>query len=270
MPTPNLKILLNALRLGQPQDPKAVAFVLAEAITAQDEAIEELRRKLAMMQQLTQVLEAKASRLEAELEAVRGGYPHGTFQAPPSARPHHEHAPPSHRPASQPPPVHRSAPPPPPAAALADGPSALRMPAPPEIPDAPGFEESVDDFRTQTVVVRQRDVLAARIPGAPFQITPAGAPPQPQGSIPGAPWAHNRGHHVQMPMDDYTVDAVALERSASSDDLEGETYHNQEGDSALRNLGIAGAQPSAQRPRTTPRIPDDETPDGTLPPKAKR
>ena len=266
MPTPNLKILLNALRLGQPQDPKAVAFVLAEAITAQDDAIEDLRRKLAMTQQLAQVLEAKAARLETELEALRGGYPHATFQVPPSARPaHHEHAPASPRAPSQPPPVHRSAPPP--ASGLpTDGPSALRMPAPPDLPE--DLEESVDDFRTQTVVVRQRDVLAARIPGAPFQITPAGAPPQPPASIPGAPRAQNRGHHVQMPMDDYTVDAVALERSGSSEDLEGETSHNQ--DVALRTLGIAGAQPTPHRPRTTPRIPDDETPDGTQPPKAKR
>lgn len=291
MATPNLKILVNALRLGQPQDPKAVAFVLAEAITAQDETIEELRRKLAMTQQLTQILEARANRLEAELDAMRavlGGHAHqaAAYQPPPSTR-MHDHAPashappPSHRPPSQPPPVHRSAPPPagqpgsvPPPA---DGPSALRIPvhtAVPEIhaaiPDSDSFEESVDDFKTATVVVRQRDVLAAHLPEAPFQITPAGARVQPHASIPGAPWARERGHQVPVPMDDYTVDA--FERGISSEDLEGETYHNQEGQNALRDLGIAGAHPSqssGNRPRTTPRIPDDENPRDRVPPRKR-
>ena len=68
MATPNLKILLNALRLGQPQDPKAVSFVLAEAIAAQDEIIDDLRRRLGMAIQQTQILEVKANRLEAELD----------------------------------------------------------------------------------------------------------------------------------------------------------------------------------------------------------
>lgn len=73
MPTPTFKLLLNALRLGQPQDPQASIRVLAEAMAAQDEVIEELKRKLLVVQSAAQIFETKAARLELELEAARLG-----------------------------------------------------------------------------------------------------------------------------------------------------------------------------------------------------
>lgn len=299
MATPNLKLLLNALRLGQPQDPKAVAFVLGEAIAAQDEIIEELRRKLGMMTQQAQILEVKTNRLEAEIEALRALYgmvpsthtpqPDGRGAdprlqqqyAPSSVRPPlsqpPDPGPTSHRPASQPPPpmhrsqpsIHRSQPPP-----AGAGSSGLRLGRPtdderhdPHYTSEPQYaaEESSDGgFKSETVVVRREDVLAAHLPEAPFQITPAGPRVPPNQSIPGAPWARERGPHIQVPMDDFTIDASSLPRPLDADsrpagrdfaeDLDGETY----------------ATPQKARPRTTPRIPDDESPPTAIKRDSKR
>ena len=75
MSTPTLKLLLNALRLGQPQDPQAAIFALAEHILAQDDLIEDLRKRITVVQSAAQILETKAVRLENELESfLRGGY----------------------------------------------------------------------------------------------------------------------------------------------------------------------------------------------------
>jgi hypothetical protein len=307
MATPNLKLLLNALRLGQPQDPKAVAFVLGEAVAAQDEIIEELRRKLGMMAQQAQILEVKTNRLEAELEALRAlyGMPPSTHTPqpdprgadlrgadpraqqqqqympapasvrPPSVRPQAAVEPPvSHRPASQPPasmhrsqpPMHRSQPPP-----AGPGSSGLRLGRPVADDDArhePQYaseakyasevqyasEDSSDGgFKNETVVVRREDVLAAHLPEAPFQITPAGARIPPNQSIPGAPWARERGPRIQVPMEEFTIDASSMPRD-SSEDLDGETY----------------ATPQKARPRTTPRIPDDDSPPTAIKRDSKR
>ncbi|NUO52446.1 MAG: hypothetical protein HOV80_26660 [Polyangiaceae bacterium] len=279
MATPNLKLLLNALRLGQPQDPKAVAFVLGEAIAAQDEVIEELRRKLGMMAQQAQILEVKSNRLEAEIEALRAlyGMPPSTHTpqpdpgradprvqqqySPASVRPASvrpqapdpapiSHRPPSQPPAtmhrSQPPPMHRSQPPP-----AGPGSAGLRLGrlTDDERHEAQyaaeaqyASEDSSDGgFKSETVVVRREDVLAAHLPEAPFQITPAGARIPPNQSIPGAPWARERGPRIQVPMDEFTIDASSLPREIS-EDLDGETY----------------ATPQKARPRTTPRMPDDD------------
>jgi len=279
MATPDLKLLLNALRLGQPQDPKAVAFVLGEAIAAQDEVIEDLRRKLGMMAQQAQILEVKTNRLEAEIEALRAlyGMPPSTHTPQPDPRVQQQYAPASgrpasvrpqapdpapisHRPPSQPPatmhrsqpPMHRSQPPP-----ANPGSAGLRLGRPadddrhePQYPPESQYsseaqyasEDSSDGgFKSETVVVRREDVLAAHLPEAPFQITPAGARIPPNQSIPGAPWARERGPRIQVPMEEFTIDASSLPRE-SSEDLDGETY----------------ATPQKARPRTTPRMPDDD------------
>ena len=59
MSTPTFKLLLNALRLGQPQDPQAAIFALVEALSAQEELIDDLRRKLQVVQSATQILEIR-------------------------------------------------------------------------------------------------------------------------------------------------------------------------------------------------------------------
>ncbi len=319
MATPNLKLLLNALRLGQPQDPKAAVFVLAEAIAAQDDVIDELKRRLTMLQQHAQVLETKTNRLEAELDAARslGGASSSAHQAATQqaalhqaaqhqaaqqaaaqqaaaqqaaahqahqarayashaaeAGPASQHAPYSQHPRSQHPPPSQ----PPPASSPATSPVAREAPSqpppamtasrpPPAVPRL-ASEDSADEFATGTVVVRQQDVLATRFHQAPFHITPAGPHGNPQASIPGAPWARERGAQVQVPVDEFTVEAPAYRGpnplahgsqppARSNEDLEDETYMDRGEQESLGDLGIAGAQPRA-RPRTTPRLDDDE------------
>lgn len=94
MATPKLKLLLNALRLGQPQDPQAAIFALAEELAAQDETIEELKRRLAVAQSAANILETKAARLEMEIDvlrhagaAARRSEPPPAYAAPGSVRP---------------------------------------------------------------------------------------------------------------------------------------------------------------------------------------
>jgi len=82
MPTPTFKLLLNALRLGQPQDPQAAIFALVEALSAQEEVIEELRRRVQVVQSAAQILETKAARLEMDLDAMRS---HGATGQPDEA-----------------------------------------------------------------------------------------------------------------------------------------------------------------------------------------
>ena len=121
MATPNLKLLLNAMRLGQPQDPQAAVFALAEALMAQEEVIDELKRRLHVVQSAAHILETKASRLESELEALRYG---GHASPPPSERPPPSFGPPPMREAREAMPSNRppARPPseaPPPLAAMA-------------------------------------------------------------------------------------------------------------------------------------------------------
>jgi len=255
MPTPNLKLLLNAMRLGQPQDPQAAVFALAEALMAQEEVVEELKRRLQVVQSAAQILEAKASRMEAELEALRrGGHVAGP---PPSERP----PPPSFGPppmphAREPMPHGRGggraaseAPPPPGMPAPGTPTPGMPMPAMPRAPrelhplDA---EDSQDDFRVETVVVNKRDVEILMGPEAPFRIAPAGQHVPARGSIPGAPWARGARQQLQPqpqqpqpqqpqqrqapqppqpPMhDEFTLDAHHDDRDEGDSDEDGETY----------------------------------------------
>jgi hypothetical protein len=221
--------------------------------------------------QQTQILEVKANRLEAELETMRalyGGPPshahvHQQYgQAPASARPPTHGDAPSHpnRPPSQPPPpIHRSQPPPahrsqpPPAGAQAS--AGLRLGRDLHREQYVAEDSSADDIKNETVVVRREDVLAAHQaqPQVPFQITPPGAPPPPSASIPGAPWARDRGPRVQVPIEEYTIDAPSL-RADSSSDLDGDTY----------------ATPAKARTRTTPSMSDDDVADTAIKRGAKR
>jgi hypothetical protein len=282
MPSPNMKLLLHALRLGQPQDPKAAVFVLAEEIAAHEDAIEDLRRRHAIAQTHAQHMETRANRLEAELDALRSLLSHHPVAERPQASG-------SQRPPSVAPVGHHSAPPP--------------SNTPPSKPPSGGQahmtverlnqeDSSGDDFRVETVVVRQSDLLVVQ-GDAPFQISPPGAPRQgPQSSIPGAPWARDRGAQVEYPIEEYTVDSPDAsdrrstqkraaqrpvepgQQGRAQEDLEAETFHDAGGNDRLT---ITAAHPAAGAPsraaslRTTPVMEGEERkPNPGRPPASKR
>jgi len=274
MSTPKLKLLLQALRLGQPQDPQQAIAALAEAIAVQETTLEELRSKLAVVTSRTQILDAKVALLTSDLAEARAGIdasakfgePYAEAYAPPQGEqyapqseqyaPQSEHyaspqseqyapqgehyAPPEserftgHQDSWGPPaPNVRTkdsfAPPPLPrlgsvethgrdASAPTRRPPSIAPPAPPpslppgnsRTPDLSELDSS-DDFSVHTAVISRRDAERLRTPEAPFRIPPPGArtAPQPQPSIPGAPWA--RGTKNAAPAatrDDYTADAI--------------------------------------------------------------
>lgn len=276
MSTPTFKLLLNALRLGQPQDPQAAIFALAEALAAQDDVIDELRRRLQVVQSAAQILETKASRLEVELESLRKGAPYGSSSSAYGAASTGSYAPSSERlsqppgpqslgPQSQAPQSHRpsmhSSPPLSPAphgaaqSAMSTGARPSSIPAGPPSPSTypserrrsiEAEESHDDDFKVETVVVSKRDVQMLMGPEAPFRLTPAGQPPAPRGSIPGAPWAQTQRGDVRAPVaDDYTVDA----HPAAADD-EGETYSDSGGTKAVAaSLGLSSNDPRVERLR---------------------
>lgn len=201
MPTPTFKLLLNALRLGQPQDPHAAIRVLAEELAAQESELEELRRRLQVATSASNLLEAKAVRLERELDVLRARRqehvdeaehsgplsrsvltspahgqhaqpPHAQHAQPQHAQPQHAQAPPQHQPQHAQP-------------QHAQPQRAQAQHAPPP-PSDPGTD---DGFQSETMVVSRQDLEALRRDEAPFQITPAGQRmPAPAQSIPGSPW----------------------------------------------------------------------------------
>ena len=63
MPTPNFKLLANALRLGQPPEPMAAFRVLVEVIDQQQAQIAELRSRVGMLTSRLQFTEAKLERM---------------------------------------------------------------------------------------------------------------------------------------------------------------------------------------------------------------
>jgi hypothetical protein len=163
MPTPHVKLLLHALRLGQPQDPQAAFAALGEALTFQADRIDELGRQLAAAAQREQALLARVARLEADRVALPQGAPSAhaarSAEAPTVA----------------------------PSSASHDGPRPRSTP-----PLAP--RDSLDDFAVETLVVRRGAVEAARAAranaAAPFELAPPsrGVPPA-RASIPGSPWS---------------------------------------------------------------------------------
>jgi hypothetical protein len=84
MTTPNFKVLVNAVQLGQPSDPAASIRALVEQMLVQQEEIGHLRRELALLQNryaaLTVVAEPEASSSNPRREAPRS--------EPPPARQH--------------------------------------------------------------------------------------------------------------------------------------------------------------------------------------
>ncbi|NUP09876.1 MAG: hypothetical protein HOW73_27840 [Polyangiaceae bacterium] len=236
MSTPTFKLLLNALRLGLPQDPQGAVFALAEALAAQEDTIDELRRRVQLVQSAAQILETKAARLELELETLRraqGGAPISerspamstspSFGPPPNA-----HIPPGQAHASNPPPLlpprewaassHPRSDPPPPMSA----PPSQLPPSGRQSLSSNEDSDSFDDFKVSTVVVQKQDIQALMGPEAPFRLPPPGQPLPPRGSIPGAPWAKSPGGPSQPPIaDDYTLDAHHDPRDEGD---EGETY----------------------------------------------
>jgi hypothetical protein len=254
MATPTFKLLLNALRLGQPQEPQAAIRALVEQIAAQEETIEELRRHLQVAMSATNLLEAKATRLERELAKLiaNGTLLHDEPSEPtpysrhPSAPPpglqaasmhgpsSHAHGPSSHGPS-----------------ALGPPPSTLSTP-PPSAVSAPDFDEG---FNMETVVVTKKDLEALGAQEAPFKLTPPGhRAPEPARSIPGSPWA--RGSGAQSPSvrpaepGETTSETGPGARSARA--VEDETYPDAGGlPSLAAALGLSPDDPRIQalRPR---------------------
>lgn len=71
MPTPAFKVLLNAIRLGQPPEPVSGVRALAEALDRQQAEIADLKQRVSLLTSRLQFSEAKSARLEAAL-ASRG------------------------------------------------------------------------------------------------------------------------------------------------------------------------------------------------------
>jgi hypothetical protein len=162
MPTPHVKLLLHALRLGQPQDPQAALAALGEALTLQAERIDELGRQLAAATQREQSLLVRLARLESDRVVL----PQVGALANPSSSPESPFAAP---PASHDRPRPRSTP-------------------------AHAPNDGLDDFAVETLVVKRAAVDAARAAranaAAPFELAPPsrGVPPA-RASIPGSPWS---------------------------------------------------------------------------------
>lgn len=223
MTTPNFKLLLHALRLGQPPEPTSAIRALAEELAAQEEQFEELKKKLAVLGSHLQFVEARAARLESGSQAREGyaheGYAHEGYagaqsagsasprstapMSPSAALEAYEASLAALAPQAQ-------------SAAAAEPPSqvstqAHRSVPPPAMPPLES-EDSVDDeYKSETVVVNRRDIDALRGQEAPFRLPPPGsrAVPEARRSIPGAPWARS-GRAGQATSgsvhEDYTVD----------------------------------------------------------------
>jgi hypothetical protein len=215
MSTPKLKLLLQAIRLGQPQDPQAAIAALAEAVAAQSETIEELRSKLAVVQSRAQILDAKVALLETDMVQGRmGGEPQSAHV--PNIMPATTQGALSHGPAPtrRPPSIAPPAPPPP----LPDA-------RPHELIDA----DSSDDFSMETAVISRRDVDALRVPDLPFRMPNAALrADNPRASIPGAPWARRQANPAPIPHDEFTVDGPV------PGEEDGETYQDAGGTALTR------------------------------------
>jgi hypothetical protein len=72
MTTPTFKLLVNALRLGQPPEPMAAFKVLVEVIQLQESELADLRQRVNLLASRLQFAEAKASRMEAASLGMSG------------------------------------------------------------------------------------------------------------------------------------------------------------------------------------------------------
>jgi hypothetical protein len=181
MPTPNVKLLLHALRLGQPQEPQASLRALAEAATLQRDQIAALEQALRASAEREQALLARIARLEASV-ATNAARVVAVGPASPKAH----------------------------AQATDSSAKSARPPIPDVSPDrAPrgrAMLESADEFAGETLIVARNSVNAAAPSGrsnaqAPFAIAPADPSrvPGARQSIPGAPWSSGAKAGVDRP-----------------------------------------------------------------------
>jgi hypothetical protein len=280
MATPNFRLLLNAMRLGQPQDPQAAIRALAEEVAAQEEVVEDLRKRLHVATSAYNLLEAKSSRIERELEVLRARTSDAVERADELAavyeRPGTERPSPTfERPSPN---FERSA-----------SPTFERAPAPTferpaptfsnafeEEPSAAPISESGDDFNLDTMVVSRKDLEALRTPEAPFKIAPAGQrPPAPPRSIPGSPWQRSRSNAPPPNTPPPPMAEAAPPPShrpppqQPRHDEDGETYPDTGGlPSLAAALGLSPNDPRIQalRPSAPPR-PQTDPPQSNRPPR---
>lgn len=241
MATPTFKLLLNALRLGQPQEPQAAIRALVEQIAAQEETIEELRRHLQVAMSATNLLEAKATRFERELAKVNANGPFVPDE-------HMEPTPFSRKPSAPPPPGPQASPFGP--SALGVPPSTLSTPAASAV-SAPDFDEG---FNMETVVVSRKDLDALSTPEAPFKLPPPGhRSPEAARSIPGSPWGRSpQGPASVRPAAPGETTLETAPGAAPARAVEDETYPDAGGlPSLAAALGLSPDDPRIQalRPR---------------------
>ena len=277
MATPNFRLLLNAMRLGQPQDPQAAIRALAEEVAAQEEVVEDLRKRLHVATSAYNLLEAKSSRIERELEVLRARTSDAVeraeeLQAAVYERPGTERPSPTfERPSpnfERPSPNFER----PPA-------SGFERPAPTfshsfeDEQSAMPISESGDDFNLDTMVVSRKDLEALRTPEAPFKIPPAGQrPPAPPRSIPGAPWQRSRSATNTPPPPMAEAAPPPSHRPPPQQprhEEDGETYPDTGGlPSLAAALGLSPNDPRIQalRPSAPPR-PQSDSPPSNRPPR---
>lgn len=186
MPTPNFKVLMNALKLGQPAEPSLAIKALVEAISAQQKEMEELRQRMTLLISRVQIAEARANRLEGLLG--EGGHSPRTNTAQPAAR-----AP------SVPPPARGHA-------GLRTG---MSQPPPnvrPVYASVPrsSFDLDSDSFDgfNGTVVASKADLERAVQAEAPFPLAPPGSMRRPNDRLPsmGTPFIQpSEAHHNSSP-----------------------------------------------------------------------
>jgi hypothetical protein len=256
MTTPNFKLLLHALRLGQPPEPTSAIRALVEELAAQEEQFEELKKKLAVLGSHLQFVEARAARLESAPQAHEPYAHEGYASAPSPASGGPRSAPPTSAIAALEayeaslaalsPHAQAAASPEPPASASAHGHRSVPPPARPPLET----EDSIDDeYKSETVVVNRRDIQALRGQEAPFRLPPPGARvvPEARPSIPGAPWARSgRGapratSHLH---EDHTIDMPGAREELDDPD---DTFRERGGYAGERGAPSSDEPPPRRR-----------------------
>lgn len=187
MPTPNFKVLMNALKLGQPAEPSLAIKALVEAISAQQKEMEELRQRMTLLISRVQIAEARANRLEGLLGD-------------------------GNTPRTNPAPVQRAPSVPPPARGHAGLRTGMSQPpnARPQYAQVPRstFDLDSDSFDgfNGTVVASKADLERAVQAEAPFPLAPPGSMRRPNDRLPsmGTPFIQpSEAHHnsSQTPVD---------------------------------------------------------------------
>lgn len=162
MTTPNFKVLVHAMQLGQPSDPQASLRVLTEQVVSQQEEIAQLRREIALLQNRYAALTAVAEPEAPSSNLRREPAPAARRETVPVAVPAAREQPRSEPPAARLPKLHTS------------------------------DEGEERDGSNSTVVISKGRVGTLEVgANAPFPIAPAGRlhRNRDDADIPGAPWA---------------------------------------------------------------------------------